>query len=60
MRGAAAELLAFSLNVAVIYLVSNTSAVVMSVSGPLKDILVVLISVLVFQAPITALQVRTK
>jgi drug/metabolite transporter (DMT)-like permease len=52
-------LLAFSLNVAVIYLVSNTSAVVMSVSGPLKDILIVLISVLVFQAPITALQVRT-
>jgi drug/metabolite transporter (DMT)-like permease len=50
-------LLAFSLNVAVIYLVSSTSAVVMSISGPLKDILIVLISVLVFHSPITLTQV---
>lgn len=50
-------LLAFSLNVAVIYLVSNTSAVVMSVSGPLKDIMIVMISVWIFGAPISNMQV---
>lgn len=51
-------LLAFTLNIAVIYLVSSTSAVVMSVSGPLKDILIVVISVLVFHSPVTLTQVR--
>lgn len=52
-------LLAFSLNIAAIYLVGSTSAVVMAISGPLKDILIVLISVAVFHSPITALQVPT-
>jgi hypothetical protein len=46
-------LLAFSLNIAVIYLVSSTSAMVMSISGPIKDIMIVMISVLVFGAPVT-------
>ena len=51
-------LLAFSLNIAVIYLVSNTSAMVISISGPIKDIMLVMISVLIFQAPITNTQVE--
>lgn len=50
-------LLAFSLNIAVIYLVANTSVMVMSVSGPLKDIMIVIISVMVFEAPISVMQV---
>jgi drug/metabolite transporter (DMT)-like permease len=53
-------LLAFSLNVAVIYLVSSTSSMVLSISGPIKDITIVLISVCVFGAPITALQVTKR
>lgn len=52
-------LLAFSLNIAVIYLVGSTSVMVMSVSGPMKDILIVIISVIVFDAPITLMQVST-
>jgi hypothetical protein len=43
--------------VAVIYLVGSTSGMVMSISGPIKDITIVLISVCVFGAPVTALQV---
>ena len=50
-------LLAFSLNVAVIYLVGSTSSMVLSISGPLKDILIVLISVAVFSSPVSLLQV---
>lgn len=53
-------LLAFSLNIAVIYLVSSTSAMVMSVSGPIKDIMIVMISVMVFSAPLTGLQVQQR
>jgi len=49
--------LSFSLNMAVILLVGNASVVVMSVCGPLKDILLVLLSVLLFQTPITLTQV---
>eukprot|EP00600_Ochromonadales_sp_CCMP1393_P004573 CAMPEP_0174969650 /NCGR_PEP_ID=MMETSP0004_2-20121128/8896_1 /TAXON_ID=420556 /ORGANISM="Ochromonas sp., Strain CCMP1393" /LENGTH=421 /DNA_ID=CAMNT_0016219195 /DNA_START=1 /DNA_END=1266 /DNA_ORIENTATION=- len=49
-------LLAFSLNVAVIYLISGTSAVVIAVVGPLKDILIVMISVGLFHAPVTITQ----
>eukprot|EP01034_Spumella_vulgaris_P029308 gene29308-36334_t len=48
--------LAFSLNLAVLFLISNTSAVVMSVSGPIKDILIVISSVVFFHAPVTMLQ----
>ena len=50
-------LLAFSLNVAVVYLVGSTNSMAMSLSAPLKDILIVLISVLLLRAPITSLQV---
>lgn len=50
--------LAFSLNIAVIYLVSSTSGMVMSISGPIKDITIVMSSVIIFGAPITMLQVH--
>jgi len=48
--------LSFSLNMAVISLVANASVVVMSVCGPLKDIILVLLSVVLFQTPITIMQ----
>lgn len=48
--------LSFSLNIAVILLVSNASVVVMSACGPLKDILLVLISVSLFNTPVSNLQ----
>jgi hypothetical protein len=50
-------LLAFSLNIAVIYLVASTSAMVISISGPIKDITIVIMSVVIFRAPVTVLQV---
>ena len=50
-------LLAFSLNIAVIYLISSTSGMVLTVSGPMKDILIVMMSVAIFGAPVTGLQV---
>jgi hypothetical protein len=50
-------LLAFSLNIAVIYLVASTSAMVISVSGPIKDITIVIMSAVIFRAPVTVLQV---
>ena len=50
-------LLAFFLNIAVIYLVGSTSAMVMSISGPLKDIFIVCISVTMFDTPVTLTQV---
>lgn len=53
-------LLAFSLNIAAIYLIGSTSAVVIAISGPLKDILIVVLSVLMFGSPITYLQVHNR
>lgn len=53
-------LLAFSLNIAVIYLVSTTSGMVISISGPIKDIAIVAISVMVFGAPVSNMQVKLK
>ena len=52
-------LLAFSLNIAVIYLVSSTSGMVLTVSGPIKDIMIVMLSVAIFGAPVTGLQVTS-
>jgi drug/metabolite transporter (DMT)-like permease len=49
--------LSFSLNMAVISLVGNASVVVMSACGPLKDIILVLLSVVLFQTPISVMQV---
>lgn len=49
-------LVAFTLNVAVVLLISNTSALVLTLAGIIKDILLVLLSVLVFGSPVTPLQ----
>ena len=47
---------AFTLNVAVVLLISNTSALVLTLAGVVKDILLVLLSVTVFGSPVTPLQ----
>lgn len=49
-------LVAFTLNVAVVLLISNTSALVLTLAGIVKDILLVLLSVTVFGSPVTPLQ----
>lgn len=49
-------LVAFSLNVAVVFLISNSSALVLTLAGIMKDILLVFFSVTVFGAPVTPLQ----
>jgi len=51
-------LLAFSLNLAVMYVVSTTSGMIMSICGPIKDISIVFVSVLVFATPVSGLQVQ--
>lgn len=47
---------AFALNVAVVMLIGNTSALVLTLAGIVKDILIVSLSVLLFGTPITNLQ----
>ncbi|KAL8968828.1 MAG: hypothetical protein Q9183_002291 [Haloplaca sp. 2 TL-2023] len=47
---------AFALNVSVVFLIGRTSSLVMTLCGVLKDILLVLISVLFNKEPFTALQ----
>eukprot|EP00605_Chrysophyceae_sp_TOSAG23-4_P001255 GSChrysophyteH1.ASY1.ANO1.1366.1 assembled CDS len=47
---------AFSLNVAVVMLIGNTSALVLTLAGILKDILLVTLSLLIFGSPVTNLQ----
>lgn len=47
---------AFTLNVAVVLLISNTSALVLTLAGIIKDILLVFLSVTIFQSPVTPLQ----
>ena len=47
---------AFTLNVAVVLLISNTSALTLTLAGIVKDILLVILSVVVFGSPVTALQ----
>lgn len=48
--------LAFTLNIAAIHLLSSTSAMVIGISGPLKDIMLVFISFLMFKDSITSIQ----
>ncbi|KAH8689377.1 triose-phosphate transporter family-domain-containing protein [Talaromyces proteolyticus] len=48
---------AFALNVAVVFLVSKTSALVMTLSGVLKDIILVIASLVIFHDPVTMTQV---
>ena len=47
---------AFALNVAVVLLISNTSALVLTLAGIVKDMLLVTLSVLVFGSPVTIVQ----
>ena len=47
---------AFALNVAIVLLISNTSALVLSLGGIVKDILLVFFSVIVFGAPVSTVQ----
>lgn len=47
---------AFTLNVAVVLLISNTSALVLTLSGIVKDILLVVLSMVIFGSPVTPLQ----
>ena len=47
---------AFTLNVAVVLLISNTSALVLTLAGIVKDIMLVVLSVVVFESPVTPLQ----
>ena len=47
---------AFLLNVAVVLLISNTSALILTLAGIGKDLLLVFLSVAVFGSPVTALQ----
>jgi drug/metabolite transporter (DMT)-like permease len=49
-------LVSFTLNVAVVFLISNTSALVLTLSGIVKDIMLVFLSVTVFGSPVTPLQ----
>ena len=49
-------IVAFTLNVAVVLLISNTSALVLTLAGIVKDILLVALSVTVFGSPVTPLQ----
>ena len=48
---------AFALNIAIVLLISHTSALVLSLGGIFKDILLVLFSVMFFAAPVTPLQI---
>jgi hypothetical protein len=47
---------AFCLNVAVVFLIGKTSSLVLTLSGVLKDILLVILSVIIWSTPVTALQ----
>ena len=49
-------LVAFTLNVGVVLLIAHTSALVLTLAGILKDILLVTLSVHLFQSPVTLLQ----
>jgi drug/metabolite transporter (DMT)-like permease len=49
-------LVSFTLNVAVVLLISNTSALILTLAGIVKDIMLVLLSVLIFGSPVTPLQ----
>ena len=49
-------IVAFTLNVAVVLLISNTSALVLTLAGIVKDIMLVVLSIAVFGSPVTPLQ----
>jgi len=47
---------AFALNVAVVLLIGKTSALVLTLAGVIKDILLVILSMTIFGSPVTGLQ----
>ncbi|KAI9932437.1 hypothetical protein MW887_008678 [Aspergillus wentii] len=49
--------IALALNIAVVFLIGKTSALVLTLSGVLKDILLVVASMVIFRDPVTPLQV---
>jgi drug/metabolite transporter (DMT)-like permease len=49
-------MVAFTLNVAVVLLISNTSPLTLTLAGVIKDILLVVLSVAIFGTPVTQLQ----
>lgn len=49
-------IVAFTLNVAVVLLIANTSALVLTLAGIVKDILLVFLSIVIFGSPVTLLQ----
>ncbi|TKA30382.1 hypothetical protein B0A50_02609 [Salinomyces thailandicus] len=49
-------MIAFMLNVSVVFLIGKTSSLVMTLSGVLKDILLVVASMLIFRDPVSPLQ----
>lgn len=49
-------IIAFTLNIAVVLLIGNTSALVLTLAGIIKDILLVFLSIIVFGSPVTPLQ----
>ncbi|OJD30519.1 uncharacterized protein BKCO1_5900028 [Diplodia corticola] len=49
-------LVAFLLNVSVVFLIGKTSSLVLTLSGVLKDILLVFASMIIFQDPVSGLQ----
>jgi hypothetical protein len=51
-------LTAFTLNVAVVVLVSQTSGLTLTLAGIIKDIILIAASIWIFQNPITYIQVR--
>lgn len=53
---AASGAVAFSLNVAVVVLISNTSALTLTLAGIIKDLLLVFLSVSIFGSPVTPMQ----
>ncbi|KAK4981268.1 hypothetical protein LTR66_010126 [Elasticomyces elasticus] len=48
--------IAFALNVSVVFLIGRTSSLVLTLSGVLKDILLVFASILIFRDPVSGLQ----
>ncbi|KAM3413846.1 hypothetical protein BST61_g10523 [Cercospora zeina] len=49
-------MIAFLLNVSVVFLIGKTSSLVMTLSGVLKDILLVIASMMIFRDPVSGLQ----
>lgn len=49
-------LVAFTLNIAVVMLIGNTSALMLTLAGIVKDLMLVGLSMVVFQSPVTLIQ----